>query len=545
MQVIDSAAPSFRHRLIEMIDNDGARESLLELRQSDDFIDRLVEYYVDEIAKSFEKQFVLKTKHEKLKSLGAVTSSSDDYVDYAYFLFLTCSFSNPYTQEWAEDWLAKACEACPESTLLGFLYANVKIFSSHDTHDEIVENDALNRLKKVLQRDHQSVINAMYGLNNIMLSAFKHENLLDYYYNKFHEKIFPKVSRQMYPKAVSSFYHATCAEYYRIAEMREEQGRESREALELYSDNSLAKVQVAYIMTKEDPKKAKEMFKETLRLAKDQFSGIPITRISVEAMAHAGLGYLHSKSALYSRAEKCYQEALSKISTSSESPSSSLRSLKCFILLNRGRSRLDDGKFQKAKEDFDEAEREPDLLPYVETNLGILYYKQSFTGKAKSKFNHAIELKSDLAEAYYNLGVVYNEEGKKEKAIRLFKAALDVDGDLSEACDALEKLEGSNVQDIRDWYNWWFGKETTRYKKGLGTVFVGLILLGISSAFYDVHMRDSDVSGAIFGVLGFALIFLVLPLITKLKLGTIEVEMESKGESASLYYANSLRLKSA
>jgi tetratricopeptide (TPR) repeat protein len=478
-------------------------------------------------------------------SLGAITNSPDDYIDYAYFLFLTCSFSNPYTQEWAEAWLAKAHEACPESNLLGFLYANVRIFSSHATQNEIRENEAGSDLKKVLYRDHQSVINAMYGLNKIMLSAFKHENILDYYYIKFHEKLFPKVSRQMYPKAVSSFYHATCAEYYRIAEKKEEQERESREALELYSENSLAKVQVAYIMTKEDPKKAKKMFEETLSLAKEQFSGIPMTRISVEAMAYAGLGYLHSKNALYPRAEEYYQKALSKITGSSESQSPSLQSLKLFILLNRGRSRLDDGQFQKAKEDFDEARREPDLLPYVETNLGILYYKQSFTGKAKSKFNHAIELKSDLAEAYYNLGVVYNEEGKKDKAIRLFNAARNIDGDLIEARDAQEKLEGSNVQDIRDWYNWWFGKETTRYKKGLGTVFVGLILLGISLAIYDAHMTDSGVSGAIFGVLGFALIFLVLPLITKLKLGTIEVEMESKGESASLYYANSLSLKSA
>jgi tetratricopeptide (TPR) repeat protein len=287
------------------------------------------------------------------------------------------------------------------------------------------------------------------------------------------------------------------------------------------------------------------MFEEALHLAKDQFSGFPTTRISVESMAYVGLGYLYSKRALYSKAEKCYQEALSKTSDSTESRSSTLRSLRSFILLNRGRSRLDDGKFQKAKEDFEEAGREPDLLPYVETDLGILYYKQSFYAKAKSKFNHAIELKSDLAEAYYNLGVVYNEEGRKEKAIRLFKAALDINGDLSEARDALEKLEGSKVQDIRDWYNWWFGKETTRYKKGLGTVFVAFILLGISSAIYDIHMTNSDISGSIFGVLGFALIFLILPLITKLKLGTIEIEMESKGERPSLYSANSVSLKSA
>jgi tetratricopeptide (TPR) repeat protein len=547
MQVLDSTVakqPTFRERLIEIIDDEKVRKSLNELRERDEFIDSLVEHYIDEIGKSFESPPILKRKYEKLKDLGALIKSSNDCIDYTYILFLTSSFRNPYTQQWAEDWLVREHECCPESSLLGFLYANLRLFSSSIPGNEIIEKEAFDDLKKILMKDHQSVINAMHRLDSVMLSTFaKHKNILDWCYDNLHEKIFPKVSRQLYPKAVSSFYHATCAEYYRIAGMREEQERESRDALGLYSDNSLAKVQVAYINVKEDPKEAKELFEDALHLAKNQFSGIPTTRLSVEAMAHAGLGYLHSKRALYLKAEKCYQEALSKTSSSSESPS--LQSLRFFILLNRGRSRLDDGKFQKAKEDFDEAAKEPDLLPYVETNLGILSYKQSLNGKAKSKFNHAIELKSDLAEAYYNLGVVYNEEGRKDKAIRLFKTALDIDGDLSEAHEALQKLEGSKVHDIRDWYNWWFGIETTRYKKGLGTVFLAFILLGISSAIYDVHMRNTDASSSIFGVLGFALIFLVLPLITKLKVGTIEVEMESKGERPSLYYANSLNLKSA
>jgi tetratricopeptide (TPR) repeat protein len=286
------------------------------------------------------------------------------------------------------------------------------------------------------------------------------------------------------------------------------------------------------------------MFNEALRLAKEQLCGFPSTRISVQAMAHAGLGYLYSKSGLYKKAERCYYEALWTIEYSSESHSPSMRSLKSFILLNRGRSRLDSGRLEDAKEDFLEARKEPDLLAHVETNIGVLYYKQSFNGKAKSRFHHAIELKSDLAEAYYNLGVVYNDEGKKEKAIRLFRTARDVDGNLSEAHEALEKLEGSKVGDIRDWYNWWFGIATTPCKKALGTVFVALILLGISSAFYDIHMSGSEVSNSLFGVLGFALIFLILPLITKLKLGTIEIEMESKGKRP-LCHANVLSLMSA
>jgi hypothetical protein len=63
-------------------------------------------------------------------------------------------------------------------------------------------------------------------------------------------------------------------------------------------------------------------------------------------------------------------------------------------------------------------------------------------------------------------------------------------------------------------------------------------LFGISYAsVYDVYKKgssyapkESDVSNSLFGALGFALLFLVLPLITKLKLGVVEVEMESKGK---------------
>jgi tetratricopeptide (TPR) repeat protein len=537
MQVIYGATDSFRARLIEMIDDQKVQRSLVGLRQSEEFIDILVQRYLDEIAKSFENQGLLRAKREKLKDLAASVLSPTDCIDLAYVLFLTQSFSDREIRKWAEDWLAKAHTQYPESSLIRFLYARVRLSPSHPAsyeiteNEETMENEAFEDLKKLLKTDPRSVIDAMYRLDRMMQYTFaKHGNILDQFYDKFHRKLFPEVSKTLYPSAVSSYYHATCAEYYRIAEMMEEQEYESCKALELYSENSLAIVQVAYIEANENSKKAEHMFNDALQLAKDQFIELPSTQISVRAMAHAGLGYFYSKSGLYKKAEKCYYEALLEIEYSSISQSPPLRSLRSSILLNRGRSRLDGGRLQDAKEDFVEAGKEPDLLAHVETNMGVLCYEQSFKGKAKSRFHHAIELKSDLAEAYYNLGVIYNEEGRKEKALRLFKTALNIDGNLKEAQEALDKLDGSKVEDIRDWYKWWFGGQTTRCKKALGTVFLGLILLGVSSAIYNIHMRDSDVSNSLFGVLGFALIFLVLPLITKLKLGTIEVEMESKGK---------------
>jgi hypothetical protein len=264
MQVADTTARSFREKLIGIIDDEKAQKNLTELKHSDQFIDTLVEYYIDEIAKSFEDRSLLNTKFEKLKKLGVATKSSNDRIDYAYILFLTCSFSNPYTQKWAVDWLAREHDCCQESSLLGYLSANVRLFSPQAATNESIENEAFDDLKKVLKKDPQSVINAMHRLNSIMLYTFaKHKNILDWYYDNLHEKIFPKASRQLYPKAVSSFYHATCAEYYRIAEIREEQVRESRKAHDLYNENSLAKVQVAYtLMQKKILKKQRKCLKK-------------------------------------------------------------------------------------------------------------------------------------------------------------------------------------------------------------------------------------------------------------------------------------------
>jgi tetratricopeptide (TPR) repeat protein len=529
MELIDSSTHSFRDRLIEIIDDEKGRRNLNELKQDDQFIDTLVENYIDEISKSFETQDVLKIKYKKLKDIGDTAKSSDDYIDYTYVLFLTNSFSNPYTQKWAQEWLSKKQEYCRHCTLITFLYARMRLSSSHTAANEDVENErALNDLKKVLKTDPKSVIDAMYRLDKITLYIFaKHKNILDWSYNNNHKRLFPEVSKQLYPRALSSFYHTLCAEYYKIIGMEEEQAEESRRARDLYNKNSLAIVQLAYIKADEEPRLAEKMFEEALQLVKDQFSGLSTTQISIQAMAYAGLGYLYTKSALYSKAERCYHEALLRV-TSSHSVSLFLRSLKSLILLNRGSSRLDDGRLKMAKEDFHEAAKDPDLLAIVENNLGILYHMQSFNKKAKSKFNHAIELNADLAEAYYNLGVVYNEEGRKDKANRLFAIALEIDGNLSRARDALEEFEKWRGGDIRDWYEWWFGSGTTRYKKSLGAVFLALILAGITWTVIDIHMAPSLVSGYIFGVLGFALIFLILPLVTKLKLGTIEVEIESK-----------------
>jgi hypothetical protein len=62
---------------------------------------------------------------------------------------------------------------------------------------DIMKENAGNQPQKVLKTDYESLIDVMHRLDRIMVSTFaKHENILDWYYNNLHEKIFAKVSKK-------------------------------------------------------------------------------------------------------------------------------------------------------------------------------------------------------------------------------------------------------------------------------------------------------------------------------------------------------------
>ena len=66
-------------------------------------------------------------------------------------------------------------------------------------------------------------------------------------------------------------------------------------------------------------------------------------------------------------------------------------------------------------------------------------------------------------------------------------------------------------------------------KKGIGIATLILIGVLIGKASDDA-VRDSDIKQSMFGIIAIAIVFLVLPLISKLKVGPVELEMESKGQ---------------
>ncbi|MGA9168653.1 MAG: tetratricopeptide repeat protein, partial [Nitrososphaeraceae archaeon] len=336
---------------------------------------------------------------------------------------------------------------------------------------------------------------------------------------------FPSLSIKSIPDIFISVLHTQLANYCEMAGLRDKAIEESEKALLIYKDNSYALVLQASLTVDDDSIKAESMFKKALQLADTQFVGDPRQRqLQIKINAYLGLGYVYYKRTIYDIAEKYCCNALDL------QPEPYFEAV---ILVNRGRNRLDDGDLIGAKADFYLAKKDPFIAPIADCNLGFIYYKQGLYEKAKSEFIKAIEKMPDLPQAYYNLGVLYNEEGDKERARKLFQTALNIDRDYKEAKQAMKKLDNSDVSNIGDWYDWWFSSNASTLKKGIGIATLILIGVLIGKASYDAVL-NSDIKQSMFGIIAIAIVFLVLPLISKLKVGPVELEMESKGQQPPL-----------
>ena len=90
------------------------------------------------------------------------------------------------------------------------------------------------------------------------------------------------------------------------------------------------------------------------------------------------------------------------------------------------------------------------------------------------------------------------------------------------------------MKGLRDWIDWWFGSNSSVYRKALGyaiITFAGSLL--VIMAIYDTYWRDKGgfgVSQSLLIVLAVTIVTLLLPSISKLKLGPIELDMKSIGK---------------
>ena len=126
-----------------------------------------------------------------------------------------------------------------------------------------------------------------------------------------------------------------------------------------------------------------------------------------------------------------------------------------------------------------------------------------------------------------------NDDGKKQQADRLFRTALNIDRDFKEARDALKKLHHRQTGVLTDWVSWWFGSGISKMKKIIGLGIILLLGFLICKACCLVFL-GKDIPQCFFVMIGVGFVLLLLPCISKLKIGIIELEMESKGESPTL-----------
>ena len=465
------------------------------------------------------------------------------------FLYLTNYLQNPSLFIVSlYEWCTKAYESHPNSALIKFLYAHaIQYYKTYQKAREKndyspfginpeplislfeklkkPELDAAKLVLEALKADPLRIVDIQETYASMTEHIFKkYCSASQVMCESFGKIEFPGVSTKSVPDIFISLLHAQLANYCEMAGLLDKAIEESEKVLLIYKDNSYALVLQASFIVDDDSIKAESMFKKALQLADSQYVGDPRQRqLQIKINAYLGLGYVYYKRTIYDIAERYCCNALEL------QPEPYFEAV---ILVNRGRNRLADGDLIGAKADFCIAKKDPFIAPTADSNLGLIYYKQGLSEKAESEFIKAIEKMPDLPHAYYNLGVLYNEEGDKERARKLFQTALNIDRDYKEAKRALKKLDNSDVSNIGDWYDWWFSSNASSLKKGIGIATLILIGVLIGKASYDAVL-NSDIKQSMFGIIAIAIVFLVLPLISKLKIGPVELEMKSKGQQPS------------
>lgn len=541
-----------RANLIQLIDNP-KRRNAIESKSGLEYIEELATELQGEVHSKGEKskKEALKNdemtnvlmKFQKINSLHIdALSTIKDCFDYAYFLYLSNlipTFVSLEDFDWKINWIHKVIEKYPDNAFFRFLYAYfaavIPLTFKKEyglSTEELSEQSkiAFEAIKKIdvtaviiecLTNDPNTIMHALEQRRKIILKMISSYTVLSQFiFNNF-TRIVAAVSSESFVSALASFSDSIVAKFYLVSNQPDKYEEKLNEAIKTYKDNALAICQIAYLRINRDANKAEKEFKTANDLIQNQFNGIQRLKNKVRFDIYLGLAYTNHKKGRYDEAEKKYNDAL-QLHLGQYFDS--------LVLLNRGRTRFENGDYLGALDDLSKASNEPSLSATAHSNLGLVYLKQGLYGKAESELVKSLDINPNLVHAYYNLGVLYNEEGNKQRAEKLFKTATAVNKNFGEARDALKKLRGTELRNLGgDWYDWWFGRDSTRLKKGVGTAVVVLIGILVARANYNIHY-DLEVPTSLFAVLAINILIILLPILSKLKMGPIELDVQSKGE---------------
>jgi tetratricopeptide (TPR) repeat protein len=418
------------------------------------------------------------------------------------------------------EWIEHLFKEYTDSDIIKFVYVSVIHKGDPDPQSlmfEAIKNDpqlithVLDKYAITFQRflDRPVILKYLYDFPN---RPFPDSSL-----ELFHDKM---VSYIMTYIVFVSLYFTKFTDYEISITEEKNLVKRINDALFLDKENVLAIILQAYMKINDNSIIAEKMIRGAL--AGDPSKSNPQLGILINIICYLGLALIYRKRMIYEIAEEHFSRALDL------NPPKFLESI---LILNRGQNRLDDGNMSAALHDLLKAKEQSHTAAFAHTNLGKLYFKQGLNSKAETELLTAIEKNPDLAPAYFNLGVLYNEEGKKERAEKLFQTTLDLDGNFKEARIALKKIQETATKGLRDWIEWWFGFNSTIYRKALGyaiITFAGSLL--VIMAIYDAKYEKFAVSQSLLIVLAVTIVTLLLPSISKLKLGPIELDMKSIGK---------------
>ena len=475
---------------------------------------------------------------KKLSNLsGRAILSKESCLNYAYLLFYS-DFVNSFIDvyELPHDWTEKAIKKYGDESLLKFLNANVIGYSinarSHLLDDLEKSKSIVRNLIKESLRDPETILNALRTQFEVFVWLLENSrDISEAYYVAYNENVDKNISEQDLIKFVKSLCHARIGRIYSILLDRHNQEIEIKKSRSYFENNSFMLVQMAFMILDENLKESEKHFKKALELLDTQFDGLQLLKKRLRFESYLGLGYIYNKKGLYEQSERLYTEGMNyKFDNVSEA----------LLYLNRGRNKIDKGDLVSAIYDLNMAItlskeiKETKLEAESHINLGIIYIEQGLYEQAKKEFTTSMELNPSLPHSYYNMGVLYNLEGNKDRAKRLFKTAIDMDTNFNEAREALRKIKNVTITDAgSNFYDWWFGPKTSNMRKIAGILIVIGISLLIFKSIYNV-LNDYTVNQSLYIILAIVILLLILPIITRLKFGPVEIDVKTKGENPEI-----------
>jgi tetratricopeptide (TPR) repeat protein len=397
-------------------------------------------------------------------------------------------------------------------------------------------------------------------------------------------RIFPLIEEKYLEEnsfnIIKSIVYSTLARLYFLIEDFENQERVLHDVLNNFPQNSFVIVQQGYLfLNKYDVndnndkenylKKAKEAFDNCLKLLdeKNQFNIKDPFNYDIKIEALLGLAYIEYLKGNGSNADKKYHEIERIIHSDKKQDKEKRDYLLSILRLNQGRNIIDNkiiNHDRNIKRLYDEIFKiyDESNLQFQEiltktvsidhNNLGIYYLNEILYEEAEDHFKKSLLINDSLSHARYNLGVLYHRKGDLDRALVLIKNAIRIEPKFAEAKKALDEIDSKRKSLGLELLDWWFKDKRVEHKMkikkiisknifkiSLFFIVISLLMITIGVSifelyFYDIFFhngvtnRDVD-ENAFLVIIAMCFAIILLPLINKLKVGDIELELESKG----------------